>query len=56
MATALSIGGVIGPMGSGFLVQVLAFNMVFYVFAGIAALAATLFVFFMPETARRMGD
>jgi len=56
IATALSIGGVIGPLGSGFLVQHLGFNMAFYVFAGIAALAATLFIFFMPETVRRTGD
>ena len=41
---------VIGPLGSGFLVQHLGFNVAFYVFAGIAAVAALLFVFFMPET------
>jgi MFS family permease len=50
IATALSVGGVIGPLGSGFLVQHLGFNVAFYVFAGIAAVAAALFVFFMPET------
>jgi predicted MFS family arabinose efflux permease len=50
IATALSIGGVIGPIGSGFLIQHLGFKMAFYVFAGIAAVAALLFVFFMPET------
>jgi len=54
IATALSVGGVIGPLGSGFLVQHLGFNVAFYVFAGIAAIAAALFVFFMPET--RPGD
>jgi len=37
IATALSVGGVIGPLGSGFLVQHLGFNVAFYVFAGIAA-------------------
>ena len=40
----------IGPIGSGFLVQHLGFNAAFHVFAGIAAAAAVLFVFFMPET------
>ena len=50
IATALSVGGVIGPLGSGFLVQHLGFNMAFYIFAGLAAVAALLFVFLMPET------
>jgi predicted MFS family arabinose efflux permease len=50
IATALSVGGVIGPIGSGFLVQHLGFKMAFYVFAGVAAVAALLFVVFMPET------
>ncbi len=50
IATALSVGGVVGPLGSGFLVQHLGFNAAFYVFAGIAAVAAALFVVFMPET------
>jgi MFS family permease len=50
IATAVSVGGVIGPLGSGLLVQHLGFNMAFYVFAGIAAVAAFLFLAFMPET------
>ncbi len=50
IATALAVGGVIGPLGSGLLVQHLGFNVAFYVFAGIAAVAAALFVFCMPET------
>jgi MFS family permease len=50
IATALSVGGVIGPLGSGFPVQHLGFNVAFYVFAGIAVIAAGLFMFFMPET------
>jgi MFS family permease len=50
IATGLAVGGVIGPLGSGLLVQYLGFNVAFYVFAGIAALAATLFVGFMSET------
>jgi MFS family permease len=50
IATAVSVGGVVGPLGSGLLVQHLGFNTAFYVFAGIAAVAAALFVLFMPET------
>ena len=54
IATALCLGGVLGPLGSGELVQYLGFQTAFYVFAGISAVAAALFVFFMPET--RPGD
>jgi len=50
IATAVSVGGVVGPLGSGLLVQHLGFNVAFYVFAGIAAVAAALFALFMPET------
>ncbi len=50
IATALSVGGVLGPLGAGFLVQHLGFNVAFYVFAGIAAAAALVFVGLMPET------
>ncbi len=50
IATALSVGGVIGPIGSGFLVQHLGFRTAFCVFATIAAGAAFIFVAFMPET------
>jgi MFS family permease len=50
IATAQAIGGVLGPFGSGFIVQYLGFREAFYAFAGIAALAAALFVFGMPET------
>jgi MFS family permease len=39
LATAVAVGGVIGPLGAGF-----------HVFAGIAAVAAFLFLVFMPET------
>jgi MFS family permease len=56
IATALAVGGVIGPLGSGFLVQHLGFNMAFYVFAAIAAVAALLFILGMPETIRRARD
>lgn len=50
IATALCLGGVIGPLSSGFLVEHLGFVVAFDVFAGVAAIAAALFVFFMPET------
>jgi MFS family permease len=50
IATALCLGGVIGPLGSGLLAQHLGFQATFYTFAGISAVAAALFVFFMPET------
>ena len=54
IATALCLGGVVGPLSSGLLVQHLGFRTAFYAFAGVSMLAAALFVFFMPET--RFGD
>jgi MFS family permease len=50
IATALAIGGVVGPLGAGFLAEHLGYNGFFYVFAGIAAAAAVLFLALMPET------
>jgi len=50
IATALSAGGVVGPVLAGFVVQYLGFTWAFYLFAAIAALAAVVFVLFMPET------
>jgi MFS family permease len=50
IATALSVGGVLGPLAAGFLVQHLGFAIAFYVFAGVAALAALIFIGLMPET------
>jgi MFS family permease len=50
IATALSVGGVIGPVLAGFLVQHLGFALAFNTFAVIAALAAVLFIGWMPET------
>src|SRR5437764_8902476 len=50
IATALSVGGVLGPLTAGFLVQHLGWRDAFHVFAGIAALAALLLVGLMPET------
>jgi predicted MFS family arabinose efflux permease len=50
IATALAIGGVIGPLGAGFLAEHLGYNGFFYVFASIAVVAAILFLTLMPET------
>jgi MFS family permease len=50
IATALSVGGVIGPLVAGLLVQHLGFPMAFCTFASIAAAAAIVFLGFMPET------
>jgi len=50
IATALAIGGVMGPLGAGFLAEHLGYNGFFYVFAGIATAAAVLFLTLMPET------
>jgi MFS family permease len=50
IATALSLGGVLGPLASGVIVQHLGFSAAFYVFAALAAFAALVFVAFMPET------
>ena len=50
IATALSLGGVIGPVCSGLLVQHLGFVVAFDAFALVAAAAACLFVLCMPET------
>jgi MFS family permease len=55
IATALAVGGVAGPLGAGFLAQYLGYNTFFYVFAGIAGLAAILFLTLMPETATPAG-
>jgi MFS family permease len=53
MATALAVGGVLGPIGTGALTQYLGYGAAFGAFAGIAALGALLFLFFMPETLKR---
>jgi MFS family permease len=50
MATALAVGGVIGPLGAGQLAQRLGYNGFFCVFAGIATVAALVFLTLMPET------
>lgn len=50
IATALALGGVIGPIGAGWLAESLGYNGFFYVFTAIAAIGAGLFLFAMPET------
>jgi MFS family permease len=50
IATALSAGGVVGPILAGFVVEYLGFAAAYYLFAAIAAVAALVFVLFMPET------
>lgn len=49
-ATALAIGGVAGPLISGFAIQHLGFQRTFYTFAALAASGAILFTIFVPET------
>ncbi len=51
-ATALAIGGVIGPIASGVLVQRFGFRFTFYAFAGLAIAGAVIFTLFVPETGR----
>jgi MFS family permease len=50
IATALSVGGAIGPLMTGALTQFLGYRVAFGVFALIAAAAAALFLLKMPET------
>jgi sugar phosphate permease len=52
VATALAVGGVIGLLSAGFLAQHLGYNGFFYVFSGIATVAAIKFLWLMPETSR----
>jgi MFS family permease len=56
VATALAIGGVIGPILAGLLVDRLGFALAFDVFALIGVAAATVFVVLMPETAPSAQD
>ena len=48
IATAGGIGGVVGPVLGGFLVQIHGFSSAFLVFSSIAALAAFVFMVWMP--------
>jgi MFS family permease len=48
-ATALAIGGVVGPVITGLLVQHLGFHVTFYAFAALATVAALVFTRFVPK-------
>ncbi len=50
IATALAVGGVIGPLGCGILVEHMGFVVAFDTFALVAMIAASLFLLCMPET------
>ena len=56
IATAQSVGGVAGPLTAGFLAQYLGFAAAFRVFAAVAALAALLYICFMPETRKNKDE
>ncbi|HLH40378.1 MAG TPA: MFS transporter [Bryobacteraceae bacterium] len=49
-ASAVAVGGVLGPLASGLLVQKFGFRIAFYGFALLAAGGAALFLFSVPET------
>ena len=51
-ATALAVGGVLGPLLSGVLVQHLGFRVTFYSFAALAAAGAVIFMCLVPETGK----
>jgi MFS family permease len=53
MGTALSIGGMLGPLLSGLCEEYLGFQYTFYVYLMISMLAAAIFILGMPET---VGD
>jgi MFS family permease len=50
LATAVGLGGVVGPLAAGLLVQHLGFAAAFFTFAGVAVAGAILFIGWMPET------
>jgi MFS family permease len=52
MATALAVGGVVGPLITGELIQHLGFRTMFVAFAGIATGGAVWFQTLVPETSR----
>lgn len=55
-ATALAVGGVLGPLMSGVLVEHLGFQVTFWAFAGLATAGACLFTLFVPETRPAPGQ
>jgi MFS family permease len=55
-ATAVSIGGVAGPVVSGFVVQHMGFKAAFLLFAALALAGALIFTMLVPETKRNVGE
>jgi MFS family permease len=55
-ATAQAVGGVVGPVVSGLVLQHLGFNATFIGFAALALLAATAFQLLVPETQKKASD
>ncbi len=55
-ATALAIGGVVGPVISGFMLQHVGFKTTFLVFAGLAVVGATIFTLCVPETRQQPAE
>ena len=55
-ATALAIGGVVGPVISGFMLQHVGFKTTFLVFAGLAVVGATIFTLCVPETRQQPDE
>ena len=51
-ATALAIGGVLGPLLSGFAIQHSGFRITFYAFAALGIAAAAIFSILVPETGK----
>jgi MFS family permease len=49
-ATAVSVGGVLGPIMSGFVVQHMGFKAAFFLFAALACAGAFIFTALVPET------
>jgi MFS family permease len=55
-ATAQAVGGVVGPVVSGLVLQHLGFNATFIGFAALALLAAAAFQLLVPETQKKASD
>jgi len=55
-ATALAVGGVIGPLITGVLIQHLGFVKMFVLFAALAAAGAVWFQLMVPETGGAQAD
>jgi MFS family permease len=50
LATAVAVGGFVGPLMAGVIVQRFGFQPAFYAFAALAGIGAALFLSFVPET------